>query len=91
MLFRSRLPEIISAMGEEDILMLCADHGNDPIHSGWDHTREHIPVVIYGKEIKAGVDLGVRESFADIGATICDMLGAEKTEIGESFLSLIKA
>ncbi|QAT43019.1 phosphopentomutase [Aminipila luticellarii] len=89
--FDARLPEIISAMGEEDILMLCADHGNDPVHSGWDHTREHIPVVIYGKEIKAGVDLGVRESFADIGATICDMLGAEKTEIGESFLSLIKA
>ncbi|QHI73364.1 phosphopentomutase [Aminipila terrae] len=89
--FDARLPEIMAAMGDEDVLILCADHGNDPVHTGWDHTREHIPVVIYGKEIKEGIDLGVRESFADIGATIAEILEAEKTEIGESFLSLIKA
>lgn len=89
--FDARLPEIMAAMGKEDVLMLCADHGNDPVHSGWDHTREHIPVVIYGKEIKEGFDLGIRESFADIGATIAEILGADETEIGESFLSLIKA
>lgn len=89
--FDTRLPEIIAAMGDEDVLMLCADHGNDPVHAGWDHTREHIPVIIYGKEIKSSVDLETRESFADIGATISEILEAEKTEIGESFLSLIKA
>lgn len=89
--FDARLPEIMAAMRDEDVLILCADHGNDPVHTGWDHTREHIPVVIYGKEIKEGIDLGVRESFADIGATIAEILEAEKTEIGESFLSLIKA
>lgn len=88
--FDERLPEILEAMGEEDVLMLCADHGNDPVHQGWDHTREYVPVVIYGKEIKAGVNLGVRESFADIGATIGEILGTGKTEIGESFLSLIR-
>lgn len=87
--FDARLPEIIAAMHEDDVLMLCADHGNDPTHSGWDHTREHVPVVIYGKDVKR-VDLGVRESFADIGATICEMLSVEKTAVGESFLSEIK-
>lgn len=89
--FDARLPEILGAMSTEDVLILCADHGNDPIHTGWDHTREHVPVVIYGKGIKQGIDLGVRESFADIGATIAEILGAEKTEIGESFLALIRA
>lgn len=87
--FDARLPEIMDAMNEEDVLILCADHGNDPIHAGWDHTREHIPVVIYGKDIKQGVNLGVRESFADIGATIVEILGADRTEIGESFLKEI--
>lgn len=88
--FDARLPEIIDSMKDTDVLILCADHGNDPVHSGWDHTREHVPVVIFGKEIKSGVDLGLRSSFADIGATVCEMLKAEKTAIGESFLTEIK-
>ena len=83
--FDGRLPEIKAAMNPGDVLMLCADHGNDPVHSGTDHTREHIPLVVYGEEIKAGVNLGTRKSFADIGATIAEMLGAETTSIGESF------
>lgn len=87
--FDQRLPEIMAAMKESDVLILCADHGNDPIHSGWDHTREHVPVVLYGAEIKAGADLGIRDSFADIGATICEMLGAKGTAVGTSFLSEI--
>ncbi len=86
--FDDRLPEIIAAMGPEDVLILCADHGNDPVHSGWDHTREYVPVVIYGQDVKS-VDLGVRSSFADIGATICEILGADKTAVGESFFELI--
>lgn len=87
--FDARLPEILAAMKDSDVLFLCADHGNDPVHSGWDHTREHVPVVIAGAEIRRGVDLGIRNSFADIGATVCEMLGAEKTAIGESFLKQI--
>ena len=83
--FDGRLPEIKAAMKPGDVLMLCADHGNDPVHSGTDHTREHIPLVVFGEEIKAGVNLGTRKSFADIGATIAEMLGTETTSIGESF------
>ena len=83
--FDGRLPEVKAAMKPGDVLMLCADHGNDPVHSGTDHTREHIPLVVYGEEIKAGVNLGTRKSFADIGATIAEMLGTETTSIGESF------
>ena len=88
--FDARLPEIIGTMKEEDVLILCADHGNDPIHTGWDHTREYVPIVLYGEEIKAGVNLGTRNSFADIGATISDILKTEKTSIGESFLVQVK-
>lgn len=87
--FDSRLPEIIKAMKNDDILVLCADHGNDPAHTGWDHTREYVPVLIYGTDIKAGVNLGTRSSFADIGATITEFLNVPKPQIGESFLQLI--
>lgn len=87
--FDRRLPEIIMAMNDDDLLMICADHGNDPVHSGWDHTREYVPILVWGKKIKAAVDLGIRSSFADIGATIADYLGAEPTLIGESFLKEI--
>lgn len=83
--FDRRLPEIIDVLGEEDILILCADHGNDPVHSGWDHTREHVPLLVYGKPVKAGVNLGTRMSFADIGATIADYLNVQTTQIGNSF------
>lgn len=89
--FDARIPELTAAMKEDDLLMICADHGNDPVHSGWDHTREYIPLIAYSKRMEsgsfgAGVNLGIRDSFADIGATICDMLGTEKRpEIGKSF------
>lgn len=88
--FDRRLPELFAAMKEGDMLMLCADHGNDPDHTGWDHTREHIPVLVCGNFVKSGVDLGTRSSFADIGATITDYLGAAQPQIGESFLKLIQ-
>ena len=88
--FDARLPEIMGAMKDGDVLMICADHGNDPVHTGWDHTREYIPFVAYGSKIKSGVNLGLRNTFADIGASILDMLGIEKkTEIGESFAEQI--
>lgn len=87
--FDARLPEIIEAMKEQDLLLLCADHGNDPGHGGWDHTREYVPLMVYGKGVKPGVNLGTRQSFADIAATISDVLKVPTTEIGESFLNQI--
>lgn len=83
--FDARIPDMIEAMGDEDILILCADHGNDPVHEGWNHTREYIPVVIYGKNITVN-NLGTLSSFADVGATICDYLGVETKAEGESVL-----
>lgn len=87
--FDKRLPEIMNAMGDEDILILCADHGNDPTYKGSDHTREYIPIVVYGKNIKEGKAIDVRETFADLGATVADFLGASPAKIGKSFLGEI--
>lgn len=84
--FDAGLPEIIKAMKDEDVLILCADHGNDPSHKGWDHTREYVPALIYGKNIRAGVNLGTRSSFADLSATAAEYLGVDAPAIGESFL-----
>jgi len=88
--FDARLPEILNAMNDEDLLILCSDHGNDPVHSGWDHTREYILGVMAGAQVKEGVNLGTRASFADIGATVTEILTeGKKTAIGESFSSEI--
>jgi phosphopentomutase len=84
-----RLPEIMAAMREEDILIITADHGNDPVHTGWDHTREYVPIVIGGAPVKAGTCIGTRATFADCGRSICDYLGAPATAMGESFLQEI--
>lgn len=69
--FDTRLPEMLALLGEDDLLVLTADHGCDPTWSGSDHTREHIPAIFYGKKIKAG-PIGLRNTFADIGQTIAD-------------------
>ena len=86
-----RLPEIISAMRDDDILIMCSDHGNDPVHTGFDHTREHIFGLMTGTNINRGVDLGTRDSFADIGATVTDVLtgGRQATPTGKSFADLL--
>ena len=76
-------------MKDNDILIINADHGNDPTYKGTDHTREYIPLLVYGKNIKSGVNLGIRRSFADIGATVADILGVEPTKNGESFKAQI--
>lgn len=83
--FDRRLPEIMDAMRPEDLLILCADHGNDPVHTGFDHTREHIFGLFYGQAVIAGTDLKTRDSFADIGATVTEILtGSASTPIGTS-------
>ncbi|MCR5481930.1 MAG: phosphopentomutase [Clostridia bacterium] len=84
--FDARLPELIEAMTGEDILMLCADHGNDPVHSGTDHTREYVPFVAVGKPVRGGVSIRDGSSFADIGATIAEYTGTKAEIGGESFL-----
>ena len=86
--FDKQLSELIKNLREEDLLIICADHGNDPVHTGTDHTREYVPLLVYNKNIKT-VDLGIRESFADIGATILDNFDLPKTKIGTSFLKEI--
>ncbi|GAA0181487.1 phosphopentomutase [Clostridium sediminicola] len=88
--FDARLPEIISRLNDEDVLILTADHGCDPTTEGTDHSREYIPIMIYGNKIKENVELGVRESFSDIGATILDLLNVKNNiKNGVSFLNLI--
>ena len=86
--FDVRLPEIIDAMQPDDLLIMTADHGNDPTKEGSDHTREYAPLLVYGKSAKPGVDLGTRESLADIGQTIAENFGL-KLVAGKSFLGEI--
>jgi phosphopentomutase len=86
--FDARLPEILAAVGEDELLILCADHGNDPLHSGWDHTREAVPALICGAGVRPA-DLGVRSSFADVGATAAEALGVAPAACGGSFLAEI--
>lgn len=86
--FDLRLPEIIGALGERDLLIMTADHGNDPTKGGSDHTREYVPLLVYGKNTKGGVDLGTRQSLSDIGQTIAENFGVEIAD-GVSFLGEI--
>ena len=86
--FDSRLPEIESAMRDDDVMMITADHGNDPTFHGSDHTREYAPLLVYGKSARAGINLGTRDSLADIGQTIADNFGL-RLAAGESFLDRI--
>ncbi|HPN81775.1 MAG TPA: phosphopentomutase [Spirochaetota bacterium] len=88
--FDARLPEILDAMTDQDVLFITADHGCDPTVPGTDHTREYVPLLGWGKGLVAGTNLGTRQSFADIGQTISEMLGAESISHGESFWSKIR-
>lgn len=83
--FDSKLPEIIENLRADDILIITADHGCDPVTTSTDHSREYIPILVYGKSLKQNVDLGVRETYADISATILDIYGLEKLKYGTSF------
>ena len=86
--FDQRLPEIEKAMRDDDVMMITADHGNDPTFRGSDHTREYAPLLVYGRSAKGGVDLGTRESLADIGQTIASNFRVNLSA-GESFLDRI--
>ncbi len=86
--FDERLPEIINAMKADDLLILTADHGNDPTKDGSDHTREYVPLLVYGKTAAPGVCLGTRQSLSDIGQTIAENFGVRIAD-GVSFLANI--
>ena len=85
--FDVRIPEIIAKMSEEDLLMITADHGNDPLHHGTDHTREYVPLLVYSKQWTAGRELPVRDTFADVGATVADNFRVKMPPFGKSFLA----
>ncbi len=84
--FDARLPEIIAKMSSKDLLIITADHGCDPTIPGTDHTREYVPLLVYGADLQP-VDLGIRNTFADVGQSVADYLGVEtKNLAGQSFL-----
>jgi phosphopentomutase len=82
----ARLPELLDALRSEDVLFFTADHGNDPTTTSTDHSREYVPLLAVGQRVQAGVDLGTRETFADLGATIADLLGIGTCGAGSSFV-----
>lgn len=87
--FDRRLGEVIDKMTEQDMLIINADHGCDPTTKGTDHTREYVPLVIYGKNLNQNVNLGTLETFADVGSTIAEIFNIGKLKIGHSFLSRV--
>ncbi len=87
--FDKRLPEILQAMGEEDVLIITADHGNDPTTPGTDHSRERTPILIQGKRVKPNTNIGTRQSFADVAATTGDLLSVCWEGSGISFTQLM--
>ena len=88
--FDASLPQIEGAMGEGDLMIITADHGNDPTFPGSDHTREYAPLLVYGKSARHGANLGTRNSLADIGQTVAENFGLKLTA-GESFLAQVKS
>lgn len=88
--YDARLPEVFAKMTEDDLLIITADHGNDPTYKGTDHTREYVPLLVYSPRFSEGKELPLRKTFADIGATVAENFGVTKPEHGTSFLSDLK-
>lgn len=84
--YDARLTEVLPLLNEDDLLIITADHGNDPVAPGTDHTREYVPLLVYNKSISASRELPLRETFADIGATIADNFQVTLPKHGKSFL-----
>lgn len=87
--YDARLPEVLSKLKDDDLLIITADHGNDPVHHGTDHTREYVPLLVHHKGIDVGRELPIRKTFADIGAAIADNFNVTLPEHGKSFLKEI--
>ncbi|MGE6258904.1 phosphopentomutase [Heyndrickxia sporothermodurans] len=84
--YDARLSEVFEKMTDDDLLIITADHGNDPIHHGTDHTREYVPLLVYSKRFNGGKELPLRKTFADIGATVAENFNVKLPEYGTSFL-----
>lgn len=89
--FDARLPEILEALGEDDVLMITADHGNDPTFPGTDHTREYVPLLVYSPRFTQVTEMPLNETFADIAATIAENFDIKAPTYGKSFLPLLEA
>jgi len=87
--FDARLPALLDAVKPGDLLCVTADHGNDPTTTGTDHSREYVPLLLYGPRLAQGVNLGTRRTFADLGQTVAEALGAPRLDCGESFLDAL--
>ncbi len=83
------LPEFLNGLKNDDLVIITADHGNDPTTPSTDHSREYVPLLVYGQGFKKNVDLGTRKTFADVQATLAEYFEIPKTDAGESFLSQI--
>ncbi|MCM3114701.1 phosphopentomutase [Neobacillus sp. MER 74] len=88
--YDARLPEVFAKLKEDDLLMITADHGNDPVAPGTDHTREYVPLLVYSKGMTEGKELPLRETFADLGATVADNFKVKLPNYGKSFLNELK-
>ncbi len=88
--YDARLPEVFSKMTTADLLIITADHGNDPTYHGTDHTREYVPLLVYSPRFSKGKELPLRKSFADVGATIAENFQVKMPEYGTSFLQDLK-
>src|SRR5579875_1103313 len=88
--FDARLPEVLAKMKDDDLLMITADHGNDPTAPGTDHTREYVPLLVYSKTMEEGKELPLRETFADLGATVAENFHVKMPPYGKSFLEELK-
>ncbi|MFP3665163.1 MULTISPECIES: phosphopentomutase [Priestia] len=84
--YDARLEEVFDLLKEDDLLIITADHGNDPVHHGTDHTREYVPLLVYNKGMQEGKELSIRQTFADIGATVAENFGVTMPKHGKSFL-----
>lgn len=84
--YDERLTEVFEKMTDDDLLIITADHGNDPVHHGTDHTREYVPLLAYSPAIHKGGEIPLRETFADIGATVAENFNVKAPAFGKSFL-----
>jgi phosphopentomutase len=89
--FDERLGRLLPMLRDDDLLVLTADHGNAPTTPSTDHSREYVPVVAFGARVRAGIDLGTRETFADLGQTIAEVFGVGPLACGRSFLGELTA
>ncbi|MDI6786040.1 MAG: phosphopentomutase [bacterium] len=87
--FDNHIPEIFTCLNDDDLLIITADHGCDPTFKGTDHTREYVPLLVYTKRYFSGRNLGIRESFADVGQTIAEIFNVTSLKNGKSFLNMI--